>query len=96
MTTLQLREEQVLAVTEREREDVDTDNPIIYAETAPNRFASMTLFFEEEDGVRIVEDIDLKIIEVFYFDTEGNETALEETSTLYQWASEYFQDNWGN
>ena len=96
MTTLQLREEQILAVTEREREDLDTDNPIIYAETAPNRFASMTLFFEEEDGVRIVEDIDLKIIEVFYFDTEGNETALSVASTLYQWASEYFQDNWSN
>ena len=96
MTTLQLREEQVLAVTEREREDVDTGNPIIYAETAPNRFASMTLFFEEEDGVRIVENIDLKIIEVYYFDTEGKETQLEETSTLYQWASEYFEERWGN
>lgn len=96
MTTLQLREEQVLAVTEREREEIDTNNPIIYAETAPNRFAMMSLFFEEEDGVRIVEDTDLKIVEVFYFDTEGKETRVEETSALYQWAEQYFQENWSN
>lgn len=96
MTTIQLREEQILAVTEEERDEVDANNPIIFAETAPNRFAMMSLFFEEEDGVRIVEDIDLHSIEVFYFDTEGKETQLEETSVLYQWASDYFQQNWGN
>ena len=96
MTTIQLREEQILAVTEKEREEIDETNPIIFAETAPNRYATMTLFFEEEDGVRIVEDTDLKTIEVFYFDTEGNETQVNETSVLYQWASQYFEERWGN
>ena len=37
--SLKEREAQVLAVTEEDREEMDENNPIIFAESGPNRFS---------------------------------------------------------
>jgi hypothetical protein len=97
MTTLKIREEQISSITEEQRDEYDTENnPILSAESAPNRFCTMSMFFPEEDGVRIEEDLAFHTIEVFYFDTEGNETKVEEGTVLYNWASNHYEENWGN
>jgi hypothetical protein len=87
--SLALREAQVLATTEQDREDLNEDNPIIYAEAGPNRYQMISLFFPEEDGVRIEEDLDLHLIKVYYFNDEG-ETELTE-GAVYEWAVEYYE-----
>ena len=92
MTTLELRTEQVRSVTEDARDAGDESNPIIHAETGPNRFYVMSMFFPEEDGVRIEEHIGLEEIEVVYFDKDGKETQLEE-GDLYEWAVNYYKEN---
>ena len=92
MSTLTTRTEQVKALTEADREEYSDTNPIIFAEQGPNRFQSITLFFPEEDGVIIQEDIDLGEISVKYFNTEGEETELTE-GALYEWAFDYYQSN---
>lgn len=85
------RNAQALAVTEEDREEINEDNPIIFAETAPNRYQTVTLFFPEEDGVRIQEDLDLHIINVYYF-TDEDEIELSE-GALYEWALDYYESN---
>lgn len=93
MTTKELREAQVLAVTAEERENLDENNPIIHAESAPNRFSVLTFFFPEEDGVTIEEDLDLNVITIKYFDTEGNSIELEEGGALYDWALDLYEND---
>ena len=88
---IETRTAQVLAVTEQERDEVDENNPIIHAETGPNRFTSITWFFPEEDGVRVQEDLDLNIITVYYFNDEG-ETELTE-GALYEWAKKLYEED---
>lgn len=90
--TLQERNAQILATTEEERENLDETNPIIHAETGPNRFNVMSLFFTDEDGVRIEEDLDLETISVQYFtDTESVEVV--EGTPLYIWALTQYKEN---
>lgn len=89
--TLEDRNAQVLATTEEDRENLNEDNPIIYAESAPNRYQTVTLFFPEEDGVRIEEDLDLHLFRVYYFNDE-NETELTE-GAVYDWALDYYDKN---
>jgi hypothetical protein len=72
-----LREAQVLATTEADREEGNEGNPILYAEGGINRFQSMTLFFPEEDGVKVEEDLDLDIVSVYYFNEQGQEELTE-------------------
>lgn len=94
MATLATREAQVLAITEdvRENDNGNAENPILYAEAGPNRFASMSLFFPEEDGVRIDEDLDLEELTVTYFTDEG-ETILT-AGAVYDWAVTYYRENY--
>ena len=91
MKTLEARNAQVLATTEQDREELNEDNPIIYAESAPNRYQFITLFFPEEDGVRIEEDLDLHLIRVFYFNDEGENEITE--GAVYEWALEYYEND---
>ena len=91
MSRLSEREAQVLEVTEKDREEVNENNPIIFAETAPNRFQTLTYFFPEEDGVEIVQDLDHEEEDpkVYYFN-ESERVELTE-GALYEWALE----RWG-
>lgn len=94
---LEVRTAQVLALTEEEKEDADEDNPILFAEQGPNRFALMSLFFQDKaggdnDGVRIEEDLDLNTVTVHYFTEEG-EVELTE-GAVYEWAIKFYQENY--
>lgn len=90
--SLELRTKQLLELTQDQRDNVDDSNPIIFAESGPNRYQSITLFFPEEDGVRIEEDLDLHDITVHYFNIEGTETTLEE-GPLYDWALDFYKQD---
>jgi len=88
---LELRVKQVETITDAEREELDETNPIIHAETAPNRFNVMTLFFTDSDGVKIEEDLDLNEITVqFFTDTETLDVT---TGPLFEWAIDYYKSN---
>lgn len=89
---LETRNAQVLATNEEEREDGDEGNPVLFAEQGPNRFALMSLFFTDTDGVRIQEDLDLNEVTVHYF---IDEQEVELTSgAVYEWAINYYQENY--
>jgi hypothetical protein len=83
---------QLLALTDEKRDAGDESNPILHAEGGPNRFATMSLFFNDSDGVRIDEDLDLNAITVHYFN-DGEERELLE-GALYKWAVNYYRDNY--
>lgn len=88
---LKLRESQLLAITEADREEMDEDNPIIHAETGPNRFAILSMFFTDNDGVQIQEDLDLHELTVKYF-TDDGEVEVE-SGPLYDWAVEFYKND---
>ena len=74
----------ILAYTDEDRDAMDESNPITYAESAPNRFHLMSLFFSEIDGVQIQEDCDLNEITIKYF---KDDEAVELTEgPVYDWA----------
>jgi hypothetical protein len=89
---------QILALTEdaradlEETEDMGDSNPIIHAEQGPNRFAVMSLFFTDNDGVRIEEDLSLNEITVTYF-TDDNDLIVKD-GAFYEWAINYYKDNY--
>jgi hypothetical protein len=96
LEVLQTRNEQVIATTEEDREDLNEDNPIVFAESAPNRFRVMSMFFEDvvggnNDGVNITEDTDLGEITVKYF-TDKDEIELTE-GAVYDWAIDFYRNN---
>ena len=93
MPNLKLREEQLLALTEEERENGDDSNPILFAESGPNRFHIMSLFFPEGDGVTIQTDLDLDEVTVEYF-SDGGTMKLEE-GPLYDWAIDLYESDQG-
>jgi hypothetical protein len=88
------REAQIVATTEEEREGDNSTNPIVNAESAPNRFSVMSLFFDDgaSDGVRVQEDLELGEITVQYFN--DTETIELEEGVLYNWAREFYSNNW--
>lgn len=86
---LKLRESQLLAITEADREEMDEENPIIHAETGPNRFAILSMFFTDNDGVQVQEDLDLNEITVKYF-TDDGEVEVE-SGPLYDWAIDFYK-----
>ena len=87
MERLKQREAQVLALTEEERETGNEDNPILYAESGPCRFRTLSFFFPDGDGVEIVEDLDNEEeVTVKYFD-DSNSIELND-GPLYEWAME--------
>lgn len=92
MSTLATREAQILAITEEDREEYSEEHPIMYAEQGPNRFATMSLFFPQEDGVRIEEDLSDGELTVTYF-TDEAETVLTE-GPVYEWAVNYYRENY--
>jgi hypothetical protein len=91
---IQEREAQILATTEEEREEGNENNPIVQAESAPNRFSVMSMFFDdgESDGVRIQEDLELGKITVQYFN--DTETVELTEGVMYNWAKEFYSNNW--
>lgn len=102
LEVLQTRNEQVIALTEEireeleEAEDMGVSNPILFAEQGPNRFKVMSLFFEDvagghNDGVKITEDLDLGEITITYF-TDEDETELTE-GAVYDWALNFYKTN---
>lgn len=89
---LETRNAQVLATNEQDREDADEGNPILFAEQGPNRFALMSLFFTDTDGVRIQEDLDLNEVTVHYF-TDTEEVELT-SGAVYEWAVKFYNENY--
>jgi hypothetical protein len=90
------RNAQVLAVTDEDRDKMNEENPVIFAESAPNRFSLMSMFFEDKvggdnDGVQIQEDLDCGEITVKYFTEEG-EVELTE-GAVYDWAINHYKEN---
>ena len=91
---IETRTAQVIKASKIDRnaiEEADESDPIIYTETAPNRFNVLTYFFPEEDGVRIEEDLDLHEITIHYFNDEGD-TELTE-GALYDWALNLYKED---
>ena len=81
-------------VTQEMRElDGEPTNLILVAESAPNRFSTMSLFFDDIRGVRIERDNDLDSLAVYLFDDSG-EIELDEESLLADWSREFFLDNY--
>lgn len=84
---LKLREQQILE-KDRIAED-DYDHPINHAEGGPNRFAIMSMFFTDTDGVQIQEDLDLNEITIKYF-TDDESIELTE-GPMYNWALDMYK-----
>lgn len=94
MERLKQREAQVLALTEEERETGNEDNPILYAESGPCRFRTLSFFFPDGDGVEIIEDLDNEEeVTVKYFD-DSNSIELND-GPLYEWAMERLYEEGG-
>lgn len=89
MPNLKLREEQLLALTEEERKSGDDSNPILYAESGPNRFHSITLFFPEGDGVKVETDLDLDERTVQYFN--DSQTIELTEGPIYDWVTDIYE-----
>jgi hypothetical protein len=89
MPSIKVREEQLLALTQEERDTGDDSNPILFAESGPNRFHIMTLFFPEGDGVRIQTDLDLDEVTVEYFN--DSQTIELTEGPIYDWAIEIYE-----
>ena len=90
LDTLALRNQQVEATTEEEREGGGDDNPIIYAESGPNRFNVMSLFFTDSDGVKIEEDTETREILIQYFN--DSETTQLTEGAVYDWALNFYKE----
>jgi len=93
---LEKRNEQVLAVTDEDRDEMDENNPVVFAESGPNRFRLMSMFFEDKvggdnDGVQIQEDVDTGDITVKYF-TDKDEIQLTE-GAVFDWAVKHYEEN---
>jgi uncharacterized membrane-anchored protein len=92
MSNLKLREQQVAALTEEEREKGDDSNPILYAESGPCRYQSVTYWFPEEDGVIIEQNMDDEDdITVKYMN--GDETIELTEGPLFEWAIDQYENN---
>ena len=90
---LEVRTSQLLALTDEERDAYSEEHPIFYAEQGPNRFAVMSLFFSDEDGVRIEENTNDGEITVSYFE-DGRRNRELTSGALYEWALNYYRDNY--
>jgi hypothetical protein len=98
LEVLQTRNEQVIALTDEvrqeleEAEDMGDSNPILYAESAPCRYQSVTYWFTEEDGVIIQQDMDIvEDITVKYM--SGDEIIELTEGPLYDWAIDQYESN---
>ena len=93
MNRLTEREAQAKEITREERESGATNNPLINAEEYPSRFQTLSFFFEDEEGVEIVQDLDWENDEpkVYYFWQGGREMITE--GALYDWAIERWEED---
>jgi hypothetical protein len=91
MPSIKQREEQLLALTELEREEGNESNPILFAEAGPNRFNILTFFFPEGDGVKIQTDLDLDETSVEYFN--DSETIELTEGLIYDWAIDLYEND---
>jgi hypothetical protein len=90
MPSIKVREEQLLALTQEEREKGDDSNPILYAESGPCRYQSTTYWFSEDDGVIVEQDMDnVEDITVKYMN--GDETVELTDGPLYDWAIDLYE-----
>lgn len=80
---LKEREEQA---KQRLAGDESETNPLEEAEGFPNRFTTLSYFFNEGDGIEIVQDLDWEKEEpkVYYFHEAGKEELS--SGALYEWA----------
>lgn len=89
MGRLAERASAILAYTDEDRDAMDDSNPITFAESGPNRFHLMSLFFSDRDGtsdgVQIQEDADLNEITITYFQDGEPDIVLTE-GPVYDWA----------
>ena len=90
--TLQELEIHLAAVNDDMRDSGDESNPIIFAESGPNRFNVMSLFFNDSHGVKIQEDLELNDITVQLFDDYTNIELKE--GALFEWAITYYKENY--
>lgn len=92
MSKLKLREEQVLQVTREDRESGTDDNPIVYAESGPCRYQSVTYWFPDGDGVIVEVNMDDEDdFSVKYMD--GDESIELTDGPLYEWAVEQYEND---
>jgi hypothetical protein len=92
VSNLKLREQQVIALTEEEREIGNDSNPIIYAESGPCRYQSVTYWFPQEDGVVIEQNMDdEEDITVKYMNDD--ETIELTEGPLYDWAINQYEND---
>jgi len=92
MTSLKLREEQVAALTKQEREKGDDSNPILYAESGPCRYQSITYWFPDDDGIVVEENLDREgEITVKYMN--GDKTIELTKGPLYDWAIDQYESD---
>lgn len=90
MSRLSEREAQAKAIAGKDRDGLDEEHPIIYAESAPCRYQSITYWFPDGDGVRVEQSLDdEEDIKVYYLGEE--EIALTD-GALYEWAMDQFNN----
>lgn len=87
--TLKARELAIVELAELDRDELDDTNPIIYAESGPNRFSVMSLFFTDTDGVKIEQDLELNEITIIYFN-DTDSTVLT-GGPVYDWALDFYK-----
>ncbi len=89
---LKLRTAQIVASTEEEKEE--DGHPIGDAESCPNRFNVISLFFSDNDGVTITQDLDYdgepQGLTVEYF--AGDDKVEVTEGDFYDWAVNYFEE----
>lgn len=92
MTRLPEREEQAKVLASG---DIIDPNPLDEAESFPSRFITLSYFFDEGDGVEIVQDSDNeeRDPEIYYFDESGR-TRLT-SGALYEWTLEKWEEEEG-
>ena len=92
MNRLSDREAQALEVAGKDRDGLDEEHPIVFAESGPCRYQSITYWFPEEDGVIVQQSLDdEEDITVKYLTGEEEITLTE--GALYEWALEQFNND---
>jgi hypothetical protein len=92
MPNIKEREEQLLALTEEERDKGDDSNPILYAELGPCRYQSTTYWFPDDDGVIIEQNMDnVEDITVKYMN--DSETIELTEGPIYDWAIDLYEND---
>lgn len=91
MNRLTEREAQAKLVNDGDESEF---NPINDAATYPCRHQTLSFFFQEEDGVEIVQDLDWEGVlepKVYYF--QGEEKIELKEGALYEWAMEKWEED---